>query len=59
MEKCQYDMKAGTSRNTIVHVSLHRGKYQPDFCISCHLEISLPLCITVIEFSFSKTIKEA
>lgn len=26
MEKGQYDMKTGTSRNTIVHVNLHYGK---------------------------------
>ena len=29
MEKGQSDMKTGISRNTIVHVSLHRQKYQP------------------------------
>ena len=60
MEKGQYDVKTGTSRNTIVHVNLHYGKninQRP--CILCHPEISLSLCIMVVEYSFSKTIKEA
>jgi hypothetical protein len=35
------------------------AKISKDLCISYHLEISLPLCIMVVEFSFSKTIKEA
>lgn len=29
MEKGQSDMKTYTIRNTIVHVRLHHGKYQP------------------------------
>lgn len=61
--ECQYDMKTGTSScntDTITHLSLHHGKnINQDLSISCHLEISLPLCIMVAEFNFSKTIKEA
>ncbi len=54
-------MKTGTSCcNTIIHLSLHHGKnINQDLYISSHLEVSLPLCIMVVEFSLSKTIKEA
>lgn len=37
MEKGQSDMKTGSSRNTIVHVSLHHGKninQRPLHCMS-------------------------
>ena len=61
MQKGQCDMKTDTSRNTIVHVNLHYGKKisTKDLCILCHLEISLSSCIMVVDYSFSKTIKEA
>lgn len=60
-EKCRYDMKTRTGCcNTIIHLSLHHGKnINQDLYISCHLEVSFPLCIMVVEFSLSKTIKEA
>lgn len=43
MENGQSDMKTYTIRNTIVHVSLHHGKYQPKtFALHVILKFHFP-----------------